>query len=329
MQEKIYQIVIVGGGAAGVMASLRAVLNNDEVLFFPGSTRNKKKSRDFWVKRVENMPGFHTYEKAIEHPNKSTLEWIEASEFKNKFTNMQNRGVEQIVKMPEGYFKITDSMGAIYKAEFVVICTGIMDIQPNIAGSIKPIFPYANAQTVDYCLRCDGHHTIGKDTAIIGNGQGAAWVAIMLVERYQLPSMTILTNGEEPNFDEDVKVLIKLYKIKIISEEIIEILGDTKRGELKGFKTQSGQEITAQFAFISLGTMVYNQLAVSLGATIDNRGYVISNEKGMTNIDNVYIAGDIRAGLKKQIYTAWDSAVDALDDINSKIRLKKRKKLLL
>lgn len=56
MSEKIYPVAVIGGGSAGVMAALRCVLNNDEVLFFPGAPKDKKKSRAMWVRKIENMP---------------------------------------------------------------------------------------------------------------------------------------------------------------------------------------------------------------------------------------------------------------------------------
>ena len=51
----IYPIAVIGGGSAGTMATLRSVLNNDKTLFFPGSPKNKKRSRAFWVSKIENM----------------------------------------------------------------------------------------------------------------------------------------------------------------------------------------------------------------------------------------------------------------------------------
>ena len=70
--------------------------------------------------------------------------------------------------------------------------------------------------------------------------------------------------------------------------------------------------------------IVYNELAKGLGAKTDERGFVVTNNRGETNIPKLYAAGDLRAGIKKQIYTAWDSAVDACDDINTKIRRENR-----
>lgn len=324
---KIHDIAIIGGGAAGVMGALRGILNNDDVLFFPGTPKNRKRSREMWVYKVENMPGFHEYKKGINDPNKSTIAWIEESEFKDKFHNMKGTGVESFEKEGD-LFTIKDSKGGTHKAKYVLLATGIMDVQPHFNDSIQDILPYANAQTVDYCLRCDGHHVYKKHTSIIGHTSGAAWVAIMLKERYNTPSMSILTNGEKPDFSDEVLELMKLYKIEVFENKIVEVQGDKKQGLLKGYRFDSGRQIESQFTFISLGTIVYNELATKIGAEVDNRGYVTTNAKGMTNIENLYVAGDLRAGFKKQIYTAWDMAVDSLDDINSKLRQQKRKELL-
>ncbi|MFG1500168.1 NAD(P)/FAD-dependent oxidoreductase [Halobacteriovorax sp. XZX-3] len=323
-----FQIAVIGGGAAGMMATLRGVLNNDSVVLFPGTPKDKKRSREKWVYKVENMPGTHKYKKGIEEPNKETLEWIEQSEFKDNLTFVKGKGVTEVTKLSDGSFELIDSAGEKYQAEYVVLCTGIMDVQPHFNDSIKPILPFANAQTVDYCLRCDGHHVYDKHTSIIGHTSGAAWVAVMLKERYNTPSMSILTNGETPQFDEETQKLIKAYKIEVFTEAIVDILGDRKSGIIEGYKFASGRTLESAFSFVSLGTIVYNELAKAIGAEIDGRGYVLANDKGETNIENFYVAGDLRANRKKQIYTAWDMAVDSLDDINAKIRRKKRAALL-
>ena len=70
--------------------------------------------------------------------------------------------------------------------------------------------------------------------------------------------------------------------------------------------------------------LVYNELAKSLGAKLDERGFVLTDDKGESSVEGLYIAGDLRAQTKKQVYTAWDTAVDAADAIDQKIRLKKR-----
>src|SRR5690606_13585937 len=210
--SKIYPVCVIGGGSAGTMAVLRTILNNDECLFFPGSPKDKKRSRDLWVRKIENIPGHFHYKRGIQEPNLETMKWISESVFKENLAIQKNTGVVSLKKIDD-YFEITDSKDNVHHAQYVILCTGVMDVQPEIKGTIETVYDYANAQTIDYCLICDGHHVFNKRASVIGHGNGAAWVSIMLYERYKPSHMHILTNGESPAFDEETKKLIELYQI--------------------------------------------------------------------------------------------------------------------
>jgi thioredoxin reductase (NADPH) len=324
----IFDVAVIGGGSAGVMAVNRCVLNNDSTLFFPGTGKDKKRSRAMWVSRVENMPGHLEYKKGIEEPNREMLNWLSESEFKEKLTWQKNRGITEIKKNADNVFTLIDNKGDEYHARFVILCTGVMDVQPEIQGKIDPVFPFANHQQLDYCLRCDGHHTLKKNAGVIGSGDGAAWVAIMLHERYAPPLMSIFNHGKKAEYSSDVDELLKLYKIQTYTEEIAELVGDTKLPKLEGIKLSNGSLIECELAFVSLGMIVYNELAQKLGAHLDSRGFVVTDAKGESSVAGLFVAGDLRAGLKKQIYTAWDSAVDSADEINRRVRAERRAKLL-
>lgn len=329
VNTKLYDIAIIGAGAAGMMAALRGVLNNDSVLLLPGTAKDKKKSRAQWVSKVENIPGYSIYKKGIIEPNQETRRFIAESPFSENFHELEGVGVLNIEKSErENIFFLSASDGEVYRAKFVVLATGVMDVQPEIEGSIKTIFPYANVQSVDYCIRCDGHHVLNKETAIIGKDESAAWVAILLHERYRPPHTTIITDGATPEYSEQVKELLKAYKIDVNTKGLDGIRGEKKDGNLEGFYFCDGTYLPIDFAFISLGMMVYNQLASQLKAQVDERGFVLTNNYGESSIEGLYIAGDLRANTKKQIYTAWDTAVDAVDNINSKLRLERRKSIL-
>lgn len=329
MSEKIHPVAVIGGGAAGTMAALRCVLNNDETLFFPGNQKDKKRSRALWVTKIENMPAHFNYKRGIEQPNRETIDWIKKSPFAEKLDIQKNTSVTQITRDSEGVYTLKDDKENFYRARYIILCTGIMDVQPHISGDIEPVFPYANMQSLDYCLRCDGHHVYGKKTGVIGHGNGAAWVAIMLHERYEPPQMHIFLHGQKAQFTEDTKKLLSAYNVKVHAPEIVEIRGEKKKGILASFVLADGSEVAVDMSFISLGTIIYNELAKSLGANLDERGYVLTNEKGESSVAGLYIAGDLRANAKKQIYTAWDQAVDSADDINSRLRIEKRKSLKL
>lgn len=323
MTEKIYPVCVIGGGSAGTMAALRTVLNNDECLFIPGSPKDKKKSRALWVRKVENMPAHLGYKRGIEDPNAETLKWISESAFKEKLILLKNTGVTALEKEGD-IFKITDSKGVIHKAKFIILCTGVMDVQPEIKGSIETVFDYANAQTIDYCLICDGHHVLNKKTSVIGHTNSAAWVSIMLYERYQPSNFYILTNGKKPEFADDTKKLIQSYGMKVLESEIAEIEGEEKGKVLKAFVLKDGTRVETDISFVSLGMIVYNELAKQLNADLDERGFVKADESGLTSVPGLYVAGDLKANTRKQIYTAWDNAVSAATAINMKLRAEKR-----
>ncbi len=326
MSDKIYPVCVIGGGSAGTMATLRVILNNDECLFFPGSPKDKKRSRALWVRKIENIPAHFQYKRGIEEPNAETLKWISESEFKHNLFLQKNLGITHIKKESD-LFILTDNKGQTYKAQYVILCTGVMDVQPVIKESIETVFDYANAQTIDYCLICDGHHVLNKKTVVLGHDNGAAWVSIILHERYSPPEFTILTNGEKANFQPDTQKLIDHYGIRVVETPISDIVGEDKGKLLHGFKLSDGKTVKAQMAFVSMGMLVYNELAKMLGADCDDRGFVIGNEAGETSIPGFYVAGDLKAKTKKQIYTAWDSAVNSALNINLKIRTQKRNSL--
>jgi thioredoxin reductase (NADPH) len=323
----IYDVAVIGSGSAGTMAALRCVLNNDSCLVLAGSPQDKKRSRALWVRTVENMPAHFHYKRGIEEPNAEVFKWVSESKFKDNLNLLKNIGATSIVKNDENLFIITDSKNQTHTSRNIILCTGVMDVQPLIESSIEPIFPYANAQTIDYCLRCDGHHIKDKKTAIIGHNNGAAWVAIMLYERYQT-SVTVLLHGEKSQIEPETLELLQMYKIEILKDKIIEIEGDKKLGRLDAFVFEDGTRIEFEMAFVSLGMIVYSDLAKSLGAKLDERGFVVTSPQGLSSVDGLYVAGDVMAGVKKQIYTAWDTAVNAADAINQKIRSEKRAKAL-
>lgn len=325
-ESEIFDIAVVGGGISGVMAYLRAALNMDRTLFFVGSGQTKKRARGTWIPDIENIPGFH----GIKHPTqvitKSTLEWIE------KHQHLAGQVVKDAVTSiqgSEGNFQLTvEGEQKIYRARYVILATGVMDIQPTLAGSIKPFLPFANKGYLIYCIRCDGHRAIGSRPTVIGSRESAVQTAILLKERYRIESVTILTQGKNPDFKPESAALAARYGISVYQEEIQEILGDAKSVGLTGYRLASGRIVETNKSFILLGVVSYNKLLVDLGGKVDpTTGQVLVNSEMESSVKGVFIVGDLAFGRKLQIYTAWDEAVDAAEAINLRLRLGRRFKI--
>lgn len=318
-ENKVYPIAIIGAGAGGSMAVKRAVLNNREVLLFTGAKKEMKNSRGNWVRQVDNVPGLAGYDRTIVELRNETLQEIVKGPLAHNLYLIPES--VKALKKEGNLFRLNDSAGNSYLAHYVILATGMMDVQPHIQGSIKPILSYANNQSVAYCLVCDGHRSYKKNSAVIGYSEDAAHSAMLLMDRYHPPSVTILANGNALQMSDATRAILKSKKIQIEEEPIKKILGNKK--QLSGFQLESGKEVKADIGFVSLGIRPNNKLAKQLGAKLDDRGLVVADSSGESSIPNLFVVGDIRANSTKQIYTAWQHAVEAVQIIDRRIRNEK------
>ena len=315
-----YDVAVIGAGGAGQMAMLRAVLNHLNTLVFLGDANATRRSRAAWVADVENIPGLFAKKRPITTTTKEVIRFIEDDETLVPFLTKLKDSVVSIRKDDQGFELSTGDES--YRARFVVLCTGTMDVQPEIGGSIEPLFPFANRGDLLYCVRCDGHKTAGKPCAVIGHRAVAGQIAVLLKERYDLPAVHLLTHGKPFEGNERLSRLLQRYEIQVHTGEIQEILGDPKKS-LEGFRVGE-QIIEAPYAVVALGSIVHNDLAKQLGVRVGEDDHIVTDERGEPSVPGFYAAGDLVQGKKKQVYTAWDLAVDAVDSIDYKIRKLKR-----
>ncbi|MCH7496185.1 MAG: FAD-dependent oxidoreductase, partial [Candidatus Marinimicrobia bacterium] len=147
----------------------------------------------------------------------------------------------------------------------------------------------------------------------------------------------ILTNGEEINTDEESKKLLTEYGVKIYTDRIVDAVGE-KGGQLRKFILAGGEEIEVKFALVAMGLhKVYNELMIDLGAELSDENqpvhirHVVVDKKSETSIPNLFAVGDMAKRdneiLMKQIYTAQEYAVRAVDTIDQRRRMDMRDKI--
>jgi len=319
-ENKVYPIAIIGAGAGGTMALKRAILNNREVLLFSGAKKEIKRSRGNWVRKVQNIPGLDKYSRTIVELRDETLNDIVSGPFKKNFFLVPESVTA--LKKEGDLFRLQDSSGHSYLAQYVVLATGMMDEQPHIQGSIKPVLSYANNQTIAYCMLCDGHRAFQKNTAVIGHSDDAGRGACLLMDRYHPAKVILLTNGHQPEFSEETKARLQAKNIQVVESPIKKVLGDKKI--LKGFQFESAKEVAVEMGFVALGIRPNNSLAKQIDAQLDMRGLVLTDANGETSVANLFVVGDLRANSTKQIYTAWQHAVDAIQLIDHRIRTEQK-----
>ena len=290
----IYDIIVIGGGPAGLTAAIYAGRANKKVLILEKGTFGGQITSS---PCVENIPGFvkvtgnEFAEKLIEQAMAQDAE-IECCE------------VEKIIP-GEIHTVITDE--GEFRTKTVIIATGTkhrmlgLEREDDFVGS-----------GISFCAVCDGAFYEGKTVAVIGGGNSALQEALLLSETsekvYVIQNLDFLT-GE----DKLQKAVEKKDNIEVISGTVVEeLLGDE---ELSGIKVSgSGREyeIPVDGMFVAIGLLPQND-AFSEVVSLDDFGYVKSGEDCTTNIDGIFVAGDCRTKKIRQVATAAaDGAIAAL-----------------
>jgi len=264
-----------------------------------------------------------------------------AEEFGGEITELEV--VAEAARREEGRF-VVEAGDATLTAPRVVLATGVMDAQPRIAKAKgdelvddpRWIYPYANRESILYCIRCEGHLTRGERVAVIGHGRAAAELALMLHERHE-SACCVLTNGEEPQWTAGAAALLDAYGIDVHRERLVDVEGP--KGELGALVLADGRRIEVRRALVSLGLhRVYNDLARALGAELagpdepEERRHVRVDARGETSVPNLFAVGDMASRpderVMKQVYTAQEYAVRAVDAIESRTRRARRERVL-
>ncbi len=361
-------IVIIGGGIGGSASALRSAQNGLTALWILGSKTTRKQSRSQWVMNLDNIVGFHEdvikdqviktlkkhgqedaislLEKEHYHINNRMLIKNTIQRIERQFSNVTIvEGEASSIKQVDSGFEIKYHQEMV-RSHAVILSTGVMDEQPAILKknrkgkwekTPKWIYPFANREQVLYCIRCEGHLTHRDQAAIIGHSDTAAELAMMLYERYK-NQIYIVTNGNSTEISDERLKILKHYGVEIIEDPITDFISEGAK-QLHGFTFENHRSLEVKFALVSLGLhRVYNDLAIELGARLmdennpEEKRHVWINNKGETSIRGFFTVGDMAKRedepMMKQVYTAQEYAVRAVDTIDSRRRKVLRAKIL-
>jgi thioredoxin reductase (NADPH) len=291
--NEIYDVAIIGTGLTGLSAAMYSGRFNLKTIAFGELLGGIITSTDL----VENYPGFKSIksfemvEKFLEHANDYDVE-------------IKHEKVKYIVKEND-LFKVEYSSGTIL-SKTIIIATGSKVKKLNAPGEEK----LAN-KGIGYCALCDGAFYKDKVVAVVGGGDAAA-VDALLLTRYAKKVYVIVRKEQmraEPSNKEKLK---NNDKIEIIyNTNVIEFLGDNKLESVKLDNPYNGNnELTLDGCFIAIGHIINNELALSLGIEVNEKGEIKIDRNAKTNVPGVYAAGDcIDSGFKQAITGAAEAVL--------------------
>jgi len=298
LSENIYEVVIVGGGPAGLTAGLyaaRAGLSSiliDKGIFGGQIT---------YAEHVENFTGFpdgisgmELGEKMHQQAKKHGLNTISA-----EVTGLEIRGLNKIIKTTEGD----------YAGKTVILAGGAVRKKLGVEGETRLM-----GRGVSYCAVCDGSFFRDQNLAVIGGGDTAITEALHLT--HFASRVTIIHRRDQLRATHVLQQKIKSEPgIDFLLDTIvIGIEGTEKVERIKLLNVKTGQSSVKEVSgvFIAVGTSPDTEYIKSI-VPLDESGYIITNEKMETEIPGVLAAGDIRHNSARQAITAaGDGATAAI-----------------
>ncbi len=279
----MYDLIIIGMGISGISAAIYAKRANLKVLMIessaPGGTLNK-------ITNVENYPGISS---------------VSGPDFAfNLFTKVQELEIEY--KIEEVTDIITDSKtiktkNNVYQAKNILIATGR---RPKLLGLDKE--EALLGRGISTCALCDGALYKNKEVAVIGGGSSALAESIHLSK---LVKKVYLIHRREEFRGEDtlVEEVKNTNNIELILNNEINELKE-ENNILSGLILKDGQELNVSALFIYIGFIPNTSFIENSDIKLD-KGYILVDKNGATNIDGIYASGDVT---KKDTYQLINAA---------------------
>lgn len=291
----MYDIIIIGGGPAGLTAALYACRANKKTLVIEKETFGGQIT---FSPKVENIPGFIS---------------LTGNEFAEKLVEQvleQGADVEscEVLEIKDGDIKTVVTDDSEYQCKSVIIATGAKHRMLGIKDEEKYV-----GEGISFCAVCDGAFYKNKTVAVVGGGNSALQEAILLSDLakkvYVVQNLDYLT-GEKKLSDQ----LYKLENVEVITGVTVEsFLGDS---ELNGIviKDSAGEsrELSVDGLFIAIGLIPQNEAFKNV-IELDGRGYAAIDETCESATKGIFVAGDCRTKKIRQVTTAAaDGAIAAL-----------------
>lgn len=293
----LYDILIIGGGPAGLTAATYARRAGKSVLVIE---KNAFGGQITWSPKVENFPGFVS---------------ISGAELGDRFLEQaMEQGAE--VELDEAVAVSVDAdgvktvrceSGAEFQGRALIAAVGA---RPRMLG--LPREDKLIGSGVCYCAVCDGAFFAGQDVAVCGGGNAALQDALLLSEKCR--HVTLIHRRESFRGEQKlVEALEKRENVTFIrSARVAELLGETELSGLVIEQEGALRELPVTGLFIAVGHQPDNGIFADLMA-LDEAGYADAGEDCLTKSAGVFAAGDCRAKAVRQLTTAAaDGAVAAL-----------------
>ncbi|MBQ9756074.1 MAG: FAD-dependent oxidoreductase [Clostridia bacterium] len=293
----MYDIIVIGAGAAGMTSALYALRNNKTVLVLESESLGGQIATS---PRLENYP---------------SIKEISGEKFAdNLFEQISALGAEleidkvvNIEKLEDGTFKVTTEYGE-YSSKSVIIASGVKHKHLRTKSDREDLV----GRGVYYCAICDGPFYKDREVAIIGDANTALQYSLLLASYCKKVYVYTLFD----KFFGD-KALVKALHAKENIEwrpntSVTDFIGEDELKAIE-YKDKDGNILTHEIpaVFVAIGQVPDNKAFENV-VDLDNMGYIIADETCKTKTEGLFVAGDCRTKAVRQVATAVaDGAIAA------------------
>lgn len=297
-----YELAIIGAGPAGFTAAIYAVRAGIKPLILDKGLGGGLAAVS---PNIENYPGFESIQgmDLVEKMKSHALKYTEIN-FSEEVTN---------IKKTKDTFEIETNKQK-YNVKAILLCMGTEYRKLGAPGEKE-----LHGKGVSYCATCDGFFFKNKTVAVVGGGNTALVEAIYLKQIgckevyliHRRDQLRAEKSYHEEAVEKGVKIIFNTHVESINGTDKVEFL------EIHDVNTNKKSKLPVDGIFVSIGEAPQNALAKKLEVKLDEKGFIIVDKQGRTNIKGVYAAGDITGGLRQVVTAAAEGAIAALASTES------------
>lgn len=301
MDKKImeYDVVIIGGGAAGLTAAIYCGRARLKTLVIEKSLLGGLAT---YTNEIENYPGFPEPLGGLE------LMKLFEQQAKRFGTEIKLTDVKSVKRLPDHTF-VVETFRVDYHAKAVVIATGG---KPRLTGATnEESFLYDKG--ISFCATCDAAYYTDKEIMVIGSGDAAIEEAMFLTKFASRVHVSVI-------HDEGVMDANKVAQERAMANEKIHFIWNTMVAEFRGAERLNGVvlkhtktneliEVPVDGCFLFIGYVPNTEIFRGL-VDMNRQGYILTDDRMETNVEGLFAAGDVREkGLRQVATCVGDGAI--------------------
>jgi len=304
--EKIYDLIIIGSGPAGMSAAICAGRAKLDTVIIDKAIPGGQASTAYMVENYLGFPGgIYGPELSLrmeDHVKEFDIEYVCAS-------------VDDISGLQGAIKRVKTDIGEEYRSHFIIIATGLVP---------KPLdAPFENAfigRGLSYYAQSDVESYRDKDVAVIGGGNCAMYAADYLAQFVK--RLVVVHKSDRIKAVNSLRErVLNNPKIDVMwNSRLVDVFGIDNVEKIKCENTITGQSswLDVKGVFIYIGRIPPREI-VALGLNCDEDGYIITDEYMRTNLPGVYAAGDVRSKQIRQIATAVNDGMIAAINVGKEM----------